>query len=225
MSNANVVVGQILGFTIIIAFSCIGILLGQFIPPGYVEFLGFIPLLMGIQKGYVSYIEWRQIGDVEVESEHGEVEGREEEGECPNDHDTMTPNDVTSETIDAVDSETGTDGFVVKRIAVVCRHFVPESTIEVATVTIANSADNAGVYLSIFATTSDEGIGVIIAIWYVLLVLWIYSANAVVNHKQVSNFLDKYGGVIVPLVFIGLGFYILSGCIIVQKFILHKDGY
>lgn len=47
MSNKNVILGQFIGFTVLVAVSSIGLVLGTFIPPGYVEFLGFVPFFYG----------------------------------------------------------------------------------------------------------------------------------------------------------------------------------
>lgn len=46
------VIGMTLGFTFIIAISLIGLVMGHFLPGKYVALMGFIPLLIGIQKLY-----------------------------------------------------------------------------------------------------------------------------------------------------------------------------
>jgi len=46
----HVVSGQALGFTVICSLSLLGIVFGLFIPAGYVELIGFLPLLMGLYK-------------------------------------------------------------------------------------------------------------------------------------------------------------------------------
>lgn len=50
MKNSHVFLGQTLGFTIICAVSLIGIAFGAFLPPGYIGFLGFLPLLIGFYR-------------------------------------------------------------------------------------------------------------------------------------------------------------------------------
>jgi cadmium resistance protein CadD (predicted permease) len=51
-TNYRVASGQALGFTIILAISLLGIVLGLFIPSGYIELLGFVPILLGLRQLY-----------------------------------------------------------------------------------------------------------------------------------------------------------------------------
>ena len=46
----HVILGQILGFTAIVTISLLGIVLGLFIPNGYIGFLGLVPLCIGVKK-------------------------------------------------------------------------------------------------------------------------------------------------------------------------------
>ena len=52
MTNADVVLGQLLGFTIIFGLSIIGIILGVFFDLEYVALIGFAPLLIGLFQLY-----------------------------------------------------------------------------------------------------------------------------------------------------------------------------
>jgi Cadmium resistance transporter len=51
-TNYQVAAGQVLGFTVILAISLLGIVLGLFIPSGYIELLGFVPILIGLRQLY-----------------------------------------------------------------------------------------------------------------------------------------------------------------------------
>jgi cadmium resistance protein CadD (predicted permease) len=48
--NYQVAAGQVLKFTVILAISLLGIVLGLFIPSGYIELLGFVPILLGLRQ-------------------------------------------------------------------------------------------------------------------------------------------------------------------------------
>jgi hypothetical protein len=51
-TNYQVAAGQTLGFSVILAVSLLGIVLGLFIPSGYIELLGFVPILIGLRQLY-----------------------------------------------------------------------------------------------------------------------------------------------------------------------------
>lgn len=50
--SVHVVVGQLLGFSCLVAFSLLGLVMGLFIPTRYIGIIGFIPILIGLSKLY-----------------------------------------------------------------------------------------------------------------------------------------------------------------------------
>jgi hypothetical protein len=53
----KVTLGQILGFTAIIAISLIGLVLGLVVPDGYIDLIGFVPILIGGKSQGAHYSE------------------------------------------------------------------------------------------------------------------------------------------------------------------------
>jgi cadmium resistance protein CadD (predicted permease) len=81
--------------------------------------------------------------------------------------------------------------------------------LSIAVVTLANGADNIGVYMPFFVINRSR-VSLILLIYAALLLLWCLAGKWLGNHKLVLRSVDRYGHFIVPLVFVGLGIYILA---------------
>jgi len=83
-------------------------------------------------------------------------------------------------------------------------------TLDVATVTFVNGADNIGIYTPLFAISDATHVVVLVAVLYVLLAAWCVAAYVIHRQKAVAYTLQRWGHWIVPLVLIALGIYVLS---------------
>ncbi|GAA4718641.1 cadmium resistance transporter (or sequestration) family protein [Promicromonospora umidemergens] len=79
----------------------------------------------------------------------------------------------------------------------------------VAGITIANGGDNIAIYTPVFRTMSTTDALVTIVVFLVLLALWCLLARAIGTNETVTEALEKVEHWLVPLVFIGLGVFIL----------------
>ncbi len=79
----------------------------------------------------------------------------------------------------------------------------------VASITIANGGDNIAIYTPVFRTISTTDALVTIAVFLVLLALWCLFARAIGTNEKVTEALEKVEHWLVPVVFIGLGVFIL----------------
>ncbi|WP_431836530.1 cadmium resistance transporter [Cellulomonas sp. Y8] len=79
----------------------------------------------------------------------------------------------------------------------------------VAGITIANGGDNIAIYTPVFRTISTTDALVTIAVFLVLLALWCLAARAIGSNEKVTEGLEKVEHWLVPVVFIGLGIFIL----------------
>jgi len=79
----------------------------------------------------------------------------------------------------------------------------------VTTVTVANGADNLGVYIPIFATSRPQSIVVWGAVFALLIGLWCLGARWLVRHPAAGAPLRRWGPAAVPWVLIGIGLWIL----------------
>lgn len=81
----------------------------------------------------------------------------------------------------------------------------------IALITIANGADNIGVYIPLFAGYSLPEVLSAVAIFAAMTALWCLLGKKLSDLPMLRAFLQKYKRVIVPVVFIALGVYILLG--------------
>jgi len=86
----------------------------------------------------------------------------------------------------------------------------PLGVLSIASLTLANGADNVGVYLPFFAV-SRAYLWAILTVYAFLVGVWCYAGRWFGNHDAVLRTLDRYGHKSVPLVFVALGLYILAG--------------
>jgi cadmium resistance protein CadD (predicted permease) len=75
----------------------------------------------------------------------------------------------------------------------------------VATLTIANGADNLSVYVVFFRRTGTAGTAFVIAVYAVLAAVWCIAASLLANHKLVLAAAERWGTRLVPIVFIAVG--------------------
>ena len=79
----------------------------------------------------------------------------------------------------------------------------------VALLTIANGADNLGIYMPAFAIRSPIEIGMIAVIFAVMTGLWCFFAHWIVHHPTFGKPIRRYGQRVAPLVLIAIGVSIM----------------
>ncbi|WP_017318635.1 cadmium resistance transporter [Mastigocladopsis repens] len=87
--------------------------------------------------------------------------------------------------------------------------FLSPETYSVAAITIANGSDNISVYVPLFASADLGSFLVIIAVFFLLIGVWCYSAYKLTNQKGIADILIHYGNYLVPFVLMGLGAFIV----------------
>lgn len=177
----HIVIGQYLGIGALTTISIIGALGVSLIPQEYVGLLGLIPIHLGI-KEYVDHKkESNRIGNI----------GREEL--------------QNSENI-KLEETTSTQG---NRIITFIKGFINPSIVKVFSVTVANGGDNIGVYIPLFTSMNLVGILITVIIFVILTALWCFIGLKLAEHPFVQSTILKYKHIFVPIIFIGLGIFIL----------------
>lgn len=87
--------------------------------------------------------------------------------------------------------------------------FINPSIIKVFIVTLANGGDNIGIYTPLFTSMNLVDILVTVIIFIILIPLWCFIALKLAQHPFVQRNIEKYNHIFVPIIFIGLGFFIL----------------
>jgi cadmium resistance protein CadD (predicted permease) len=90
---------------------------------------------------------------------------------------------------------------------------IVRTTMGVAGITIVNGADNVTVYAPLFRG-AGWGIVVYVAVFAVLVAVWIAAAAFMATRPPVVAVLDRWGHWIVPLVFIVIGLVLIVGAIV-----------
>lgn len=89
----------------------------------------------------------------------------------------------------------------------------------VAGITIANGADNISLYTPIFRTSSPGDVTIMIVVFLILVAVWCAAGRLIGTHKAVTETLERVEHWLVPVVFIGLGLFILVESGVIIRFI------
>ena len=89
----------------------------------------------------------------------------------------------------------------------------------VAGITIANGADNISLYTPVFRSLPVLDTVITIAVFLLLVAVWCLVARAIGTNKRVIELLERIEHWLVPVVFIGLGLYILIESGVVPRLI------
>lgn len=81
--------------------------------------------------------------------------------------------------------------------------------LNVVLVTMANGADNIGVYIPLFAGYTPIQMVVVVVIFALMIALWCLLGKKLSDLPVLRSFLLKYKYIMVPVVFVILGIYIL----------------
>ena len=78
-----------------------------------------------------------------------------------------------------------------------------------ALITLANGADNIGVYIPLFSGFAPWQIAVTVAVFGVMMALWCLLTSTLSRLPVLQRFIEKYKKLLVPTVYMALGAYIL----------------
>ena len=207
----HIFVGQYLGFVVILAISLIGYGISYAVPVEMLGFLGFLPMILGI-KGVIEILleEYRKttiaIDDVIPMDDISTIEL--ETIRYRNDSNGEVQSEITLRPAEPLPEPSPTTERKRKilRLFSFCFNL---QTLKIASITLANSADNIAVYTPLFAQASKWQIGVYIIIFLVMVLVWLLFCYFFINFRPVLSIAQKYAHYIVPLVFIGIGIYIV----------------
>ena len=89
------------------------------------------------------------------------------------------------------------------------KKYIPSDVVKVCMVSMANGADNIGIYIPMFRVMTPMDLVVTIIIFILMIALWCIVAIKLVNYPFIKDKIEKYKGILVPVVFIVLGVFIL----------------
>lgn len=153
----DIVLGQYLGFTILIVISLLAAFGLAFIPQQWIGLLGLIPIFIGLK--------------VLFEKDEGDEEDEE-----------------------ILESTNRFSSFILS----------------VTVIMLAAGGDNLGVYIPYFTVLNTIELIVTIVIYYIAAAVLLYLCQRVSAVKGISETVEKYEEIIVPIVFLALGIMIMS---------------
>lgn len=84
-----------------------------------------------------------------------------------------------------------------------------QSIFKVAAITVINGGDNIGTYIPLFSQVKGAEIALYNVVYYILLGVWCLACFLVMKEKHVLSAAEKYVGVLIPFLYMGLGVYIV----------------
>lgn len=152
--HRDIVIGQYLGFALLVLISLLATFGVTLIPDQWVGLLGLIPIYLGVKLF---------------------IKGEDED-----------------------------EGAVLSSLNKFNKFYL-----SVAFITFANGGDNIGIYVPFFSTLNTNQLVITVVTFFIMVAVWCLIGYRLARFRYVSETLEKYGRRIIPIVFIGLGIYIL----------------
>lgn len=185
MKIKHIVIGQYLGIGLLTAISIIGALGVSVAPSEYVGFLGLVPIYLGVK----AYFDYKKENKDNEDVSHQELQ-----------------NNTSIRSIEIEE----TTYIQEKHTLNFARNFINPSAIKVFSLTLANGADNIGIYVPLFTSMNLMGIIVTVIIFILLIALWCFIALKLSGRSFVQKNIEKYKHIFVPIIFICIGVFILK---------------
>lgn len=177
----HIVVGEVLGFSLLIGISLIGMLLGRVVDSAWLGLLGLLPISIGVNTLLAR--QGRQPSTPSQSRRSGPDRGR-----C------LSP--------DGPDQSR-------RRPLTLLRALRDRRTYQVSAVTIANGGNNIAIYIPLFASSTLPRLGVILLVCYAAIGLWCFNSWFLIRQPHTAVVMSRYVARLVPFVLIALGLSIL----------------
>jgi len=179
----HIVIGQYFGIGVLTTISIIGALGVSVFPHEYVGLLGLVPIFIGI-KAYVDHKK--------------EIK----------DNINTNLNELQNVKNSKLDQSINIQG---NHIITFVKNLINPNVLKVFSVTFANGGDNIGIYTPLFTGMRFVDMLVTVIIFVLLTSLWCFIGLKFSRYPFVQRNIEKYEYIFVPIIFIGLGIFILMG--------------
>jgi cadmium resistance protein CadD (predicted permease) len=211
----HIFIGQYLGFFILLGISLIGYGLSYAVPIEMLGFLGFLPIILGIKGMIEIMIELYKRSDINVDEiiANDNISTIELETiRYRNDVDGQIVSEFSIREVEEQnpinESPSSPIEFKQKIVKLLSNCFNLQ-ILKVSSITLANGSDNVAIYAPLFAQAAKWQIGVYIAIFLVMVLIWLLFSYYFINFRPILSLAQNYAHYVVPLVFIGIGIYII----------------
>lgn len=233
----KVILGQTIGFTVVVLLSLIGAIAGLIIPAQYTNLIGFLPVIIGLYKifealkesGYFSCCcphtpaELKNEKIYEIVDQTDQIitfdtENSNFENKQDLVHLKMSKKIEDISDNDADISESNCTSQCYERTCAPC---MDPFMLEVTTFALACSSDNIAIYMSLFAAVAWWELLFIVALFYVLLAFNILVALGLMKCERVASLIAAVANYVIPPVFIAVGLYILKDSVVGRRLLRH----
>lgn len=182
----KVVLGQYIGFTILILISSLAYFTQFIISSSWISITGIFPIIIGIRN----LMELKN--QKKVKKSHQNFSPEKTSGKIPD----KIPEKIPGKMPEKIqNSFTG--------------HLKGKGFLSVAMVTLANGGDNLGVYIPLFANMDPLIILVTVILFWIMVGIWCILGFKLVNNQIIGSKIKNYGHIILPFVLIIIGIVIL----------------
>ena len=175
----HIILGQYLGFLVLLLLSLPGFLGGLIIPRPWIGLLGLVPIAIGLKQV---------------------IQGAEDENEGQ----PIIPQAVSPTIPQSITQPRKKYGFLSPFSS-----FLAPQTYSMAVITLANGGDNIGIYVPFFASLSWRQLCVVLTVFLALVAVWCAIAYGLTRHPRIGKLIPRQGHKVVPWVLISLGLWIL----------------
>lgn len=177
----HIVVGECLGFSLLILISLSGFLIGRVVDSAWLGLLGLLPISIGVNT-----LLARQGRSEPSASPHGRTAG--------------------GEAVSLSQQRPGQDRH---RQLTLLRALRERRTYQVSAVSIANGGNNIAIYIPLFASSSLPRLAVILMVCYAAIGLWCFNSWFLIRQPHTAIVMSRCIARVVPFVLIALGLSIL----------------
>lgn len=177
----HIVTGEYLGFSLLIAISLSGFLIGRVVDSAWLGLLGLLPISIGVNA-----LLARQ--------------SFQERASRPN-------RDSDSPTVLLANHHQ--NDMKRRRPLTLLRALKDRRTYQVSAVTIANGGNNLAIYIPLFASCSLPRLGIILMVCYAAIGLWCFNSWFLIRQPHTAVIMSRYVARVVPFVLIALGLSII----------------
>ncbi|CAF1152986.1 unnamed protein product [Rotaria sordida] len=200
MKVYHIILGQYLGFFILLLISLIGYFISFVLPNEMLGFLGFVPIYLGLRELIKFLIDWYR-------NRHGTTDDI-----LPSDPIVTVQLEIVQDQQEIKENNQINLSKIdrIKLNLFKCfNHIFTVEILKVTSITVANSGDNIAIYTPLFAQAYRWQIIVYIIIFLLMVFIWLIISYYFINYQAILNLAQKYARYIVPIVFIAIGIYII----------------
>lgn len=176
----HIVVGEYVGFSLLIGISLIGFLVGRVVDSAWLGLLGLLPISIGVNT-------------LLARQSPGQAEPSRPEQSAP----------------DWTLGRSRERSAVSPRRMTLWRALCDRRTYQVSAVTIANGGNNIAIYIPLFASSTLPRLGVILVVCYAAIGLWCFNSWILIRQPQTAVLMSRMVARLVPFVLMALGLSIL----------------